>query len=71
MTECFFIITLAKGFILDRDPQEELKKAFKLFSEDSSNKISFRTLRKIAKWVSGLHPFVGPFGDLYVLGLDN
>lgn len=35
--------------ILDRDPTEDLKKAFKLFAEDSNGKISFRNLRKIAK----------------------
>ena len=35
--------------ILDRDPQEDLRKAFRLFAEDSSGKISFRNLRKIAK----------------------
>ena len=41
----------AKSMILDRDPTEDLKKAFKLFAEDSSGKISFRNLRKIAKYV--------------------
>jgi centrin-3 len=35
--------------ILERDPQEDLKRAYKLFSEDATGKISFRTLRKIAK----------------------
>ena len=40
---------IAKQMILDRDPQEDLKKAFKLFAEDSSSKISFRNLRKISK----------------------
>lgn len=40
---------IAKNMILDRDPQEDLRKAFRLFAEDSSGKISFRNLRKIAK----------------------
>ena len=43
---------IAKNMILDRDPQEDMKRAYKLFCEDSSGKISFRTLRKIAKYLS-------------------
>ena len=43
---CVFI---AKNMILERDPQEDLRKAFKLFAEDSTEKINFRNLRKIAK----------------------
>lgn len=35
--------------ILERDPHEDLKRAFKLFAEDSTSKIGFRNLRKIAK----------------------
>ncbi len=34
---------------LDRNPEEDLRKAFKLFAEDSTGKISFRNLRKISK----------------------
>lgn len=41
---------IAKGMILDRDPQEDMRRAFRLFSEESSGQISFRTLRKIAKY---------------------
>lgn len=35
--------------ILDRDPMDELRRAFKLFDEDNTGKISLRNLKKVAR----------------------
>jgi centrin-1 len=35
--------------IRERDPVEEMKKAFRLFIDDNSDKITFKHLKKVAK----------------------
>lgn len=45
------ILTVVKvsRMMQDRDPMDEIRRAFKLFDEDNTGKISLRNLRKISK----------------------
>lgn len=43
------ILTAVGERILNRDPMEEIRRAFKLFDDDNTGKISFRNLKRVAK----------------------
>ena len=42
-------LSVVTDWMLDRDPQEEVFKAFRLFDDDDSGKISLRNLRRVAR----------------------
>ena len=39
---------LMARFILDRDPRDELQKAFKMYDDDDGGTIDFENLKKVA-----------------------
>jgi centrin-3 len=43
------VLIIVKKKYTERDPMEEAIKAFKLFDEDNTGKISLRNLKKIAR----------------------
>lgn len=43
------LIFLVTDWLLQRDPKEDLLKAFKLFDDDETGKISLRNLRRVAR----------------------
>lgn len=45
----FLNICTVSERILARDPMDEIRRAFQLFDDDNTGKISLRNLRKVAK----------------------
>ena len=42
-------MTMMSQKILNRDPKDEILKAFRLFDDDETGKISFKNLKRVAK----------------------
>ena len=48
---CFSWLHAVTDMMLERDPQQEMMKAFRLFDDDDSGKINLRNLRRVARHV--------------------
>lgn len=48
-TSRVILTTLVGERIINRDPIEEIKRAFRLFDDDGTGKISFRNLKRVAR----------------------
>ena len=46
---CADVVYLVSERILARDPMDEIRRAFQLFDDDNTGKISLRNLRRVAK----------------------
>jgi len=49
MTNADIVRVSVTEMMLNRDPKEEMLKAFKLFDDDDSGKISLRNLKRVAR----------------------
>jgi len=46
-----YSVIAVTDMMLDRDPKDEVLKAFRLFDDDDSGKISLRNLRRVARYL--------------------
>ena len=49
LRRCLRFMTMMSQKILNRDPKDEILKAFRLFDDDETGKISFKNLKRVAK----------------------
>ena len=49
MLDIWRFMTMMSQKILNRDPKDEILKAFRLFDDDETGKISFKNLKRVAK----------------------